>query len=226
MNSTLPENVTIGALRSRLVAKLTGLTIPTLRHWHSSDLQSATRIAGNRGVPRVYSWIDYQRLCVMAGRKDEGVPTTRIRAAVTFLDDLYPEWWNLSLARYDGHVRGSQSSIHVVLRASMDILADVHGGQMSFRSLMNGSAERTTTELATALSNMQERGPLFCMNEFDDAIWMRPELNAGLPTIRGTSLESEFVVAYAQRTSIAETATAFRIDEARIIRARAFEAAA
>jgi hypothetical protein len=162
----------------------------------------------------------------MASLKHEGVPTTRIRAAVSYLDELYPEWWTLSLARYDGKVPGSQASIHVVLRTNIDILADVDGGQATFRDLLNGSTDQTADELATALSDIQERGPLFCMNEFDDAIWMRPELNAGLPSIRGTSLESEFVVAYAERTSTSEAASAFRLDEERIVRARAFEAAA
>jgi DNA-binding transcriptional MerR regulator len=226
MNNGLPDQYVRGALRSRLVSKLTGLSHATLQHWHSTELQAASNEPGERGTPRLYSWVDYQRLCVMAALRDQGIPTATIRRAVAFLDDVFPEWWNLSLLPYEGHVRGSAARVHVVVRRNLDVVADVPGGQMSFRDALRDETEDAAHELADALVQLERRGPLFKQSAFSDAVILRPEVNAAQPTLRDTSLETEFIAKYAVRTSVLETARIFRLEEWAVNRAIAFEEAA
>ena len=215
-----------GSLRSKLVAKLTGLSTQTLQHWHASALQAATREPGERGTPRRYSWIDYQRLCVMASLREQGVPTPTIRRATSNLDGLFPGWWCLSLAAHEGRVPGSQTKIHVTLRQNFDVVVDIQGGQMTFRELMGAEVEGAGETLSIALSEVGEKGPLFQKHGFRDSVSMTPDLNAGQPTVRGTSLETRFVTALVQASTIEEVARLYRIDEYCLRRATEFERAA
>lgn len=215
-----------GSLRSNLVAKLTGLSPQTLQHWHSSALQEATRERGERGTPRRYCWIDYQRLCVMASLREQGVPTATIRRATWNLDGMFPGWWRLSLAAYEGRVPGSQARIHVALRRHFDVIVDVPGGQMTFRELMGSEVDGAGETLSIALSEVGEKGPLFQKHVFGDSVSMTPDLNAGQPTVRGTSLETRFVTALVQASTIKDVARLYRIDEHRLRRATEFERAA
>ena len=215
-----------GSLRSKLVAKLTGLSTQTLQHWHASALQEATREPGERGTPRRYSWIDYQRLCVMASLREHGVPTSRIRRATSNLDGLFPGWWCLSLAAYEGRVPGSRAKIHVTLCQNFDVVVDVPGGQMTFRELMGSEVDDTGEMLSVALSEVGEKGPLFQKHAFGDSVAMAPDLNAGQPTVLGTSLETRFIEALVRTSTIEEVARLYRIDEHRLRRATEFERAA
>ncbi|MYI86655.1 MAG: MerR family transcriptional regulator, partial [Dehalococcoidia bacterium] len=181
-----PDIYLLGSLRSKLVAKLTGLSVRTLQSWHSTDLQSATREPGSRGTPRYYSWVDYQRLCVVSSLREQDVPTRRIRQAIPNLDRLFPGWWEMSLHAYRGRVTGSQSKIHVTLRDSFDTLVDVPGGQMTFRDLMGDEAEGVRAGLAESLSWLEEKGALFRQASFRDSITMDPELNVAQPTVINT----------------------------------------
>ena len=51
-----------GALRSRLISRLTGLTPRQLSYWHRSALIPAHAAPGALGRPRLYSWVDYLKL--------------------------------------------------------------------------------------------------------------------------------------------------------------------
>lgn len=221
-----PDPYLSGSLRSKLVAKLTGLPVSTLQSWHSTKLQTATREPGSRGTPRYYSWVDYQRLCVVSSLREQQVPTQRIRQAIPILDDLFPRWWELSLASYHGRVLGSQAKVHVVLRENFDTVVDVKGGQTTFRDLMGYETEETGQELASALAGLEEKGSLFRKHEFEDAVAMRPELNAGQPTVLNTSLETRFVEALVRSSTIEEVARLYRIEEQYVRRATEFERAA
>ncbi len=221
-----PDIYLLGSLRSKLVAKLTGLSLRTLQSWHSTDLQPATREPGSRGTPRYYSWVDYQRLCVVSSLREQEVPTQRIRRAIPVLDDLFPGWWEMSLKAYDGPVLGSQSKVHIVLRENFDVVVDVEGGQTTFRDLLGCEVEDTGRELARALALLEERGTLFRKHEFRDAVAMKPEVNAGQPTVRNTSLETRFIEALVRSTSVEEVARLYRVGEQHVRRAAEFERAA
>ena len=127
---------------------------------------------------------------------------------------------------YDGPVLGSQSKAHIVLRENFDVVVDVEGGQTTFRDLLGCEAEDAGRELASALALLEERGVLFRKHEFRDAVAMKPEVNAGQPTVRNTSLETRFVEALVRSTSVSEVARLYRVGEQYVRRATEFERAA
>jgi len=221
-----PQAFRRGALRSKLVSKLTGLSVPTLQHWHASALQLATKEPGERGTPRLYSWVDYQRLCVIAKLRDGDVPTVRIRQAVLFLDEMFPKWWRLSLEPYDGKIGGSQARLHILVRESFDVLIDVAGAQTTFRRMMESEAGELHEAMKTAVAEVQHLGPLFRQSRFNDAVVMHPDVNAAQPTVRDTGIETTFLGALARRVTIGEAARMLSIDESRARRAVEFEMAA
>lgn len=222
---SVPVEYIRGSLSSGLVSKLTGLSAATLQYWHTSDLQVASQRRGERGVKRLYSWVDYQRLCIMASLKLASVPTLRIRTAVEFLDAMYPEWWRMSVCPYSGVV-GGRWGVHVMLRQRFDVIVDSPGGQMSFRDAMAADADAIADSLSGAIDELAIKGPLFMKHAYRDAVSMRPELNSGQPTLVGTSLETAFVAAYVKRSSIEEVASIFRLSEFALRRAIEFEEAA
>ncbi|MXY87280.1 MAG: MerR family transcriptional regulator [Dehalococcoidia bacterium] len=225
-----PDAYLLGSLRSKLVAKLTGLSLRTLQSWHSTDLQMATREPGSRGTPRYYSWVDYQRLCVVSSLRDEGVPTRRIRQAIPNLDRLFPGWWEMSLSSYQGRVLGSQSKVHVTVRETVrdnfGTLVDVPGGQMTFRDLMEDEADQVQAGLVQSLAGLEERGPLFRKASFRDSVTMHPAINVAQPTVVNTSLETYFVSQLVKEFGVEYVAEAYRLDRRLIARAVEFEAAA
>ena len=220
-----PDVYLLGSLRSKLVAKLTGLSVRTLQSWHSTDLQTATREPGRRGTPRYYSWVDYQRLCVVSSLREQRVPTQRIRQAIPNLDRLFPGWWEMSLRAYRGRVIGSHAKIHVTVRDNFDTLVDVPGGQMTFRELMEDEAEDVQAGLAESLSWLEEKGALFRKASFGDSITMDPELNVAQPTVINTSLETYFVGELVKEFDVDYVSDNYRLDRRLIVRAVEFEAA-
>ena len=227
-NQAPPDLYLLGSLRSKLVAKLTGLSVRTLQSWHSTDLQTATREPGRRGTPRYYSWVDYQRLCVVSSLRDQRVPTRRIRQAIPNLDRLFPGWWEMSLKAYRGRVLGSQAKIHIAVRDTVhdnfDTLVDIPGGQMTFRELMEDEADDIEAGIAASLWDLEARGPLFRKASFGDSITMDPELNVAQPTVIDTSLETFFVSERVKETSIEYVSITYRIGRHHVERAVEFEA--
>ena len=214
----------LGSLRSKLVAKLTGLSVRTLQSWHSTGLQPATREPGSRGTPRYYSWVDYQRLCIVSSLREQRVPTQRIRRTIPRLDNLFPGWWELSLAAYRGRVLGSRADIHIVVRENFGTLVDVPGGQMTFRDWLDRGAEQVEEGVTNSLCDLQEHGSLFRKASFRDTIVMRPDLNAAQPTVRNSSLETYFVSELVRESGIDYVAQNYRLDPHLIQRAVEFEA--
>ncbi|MGD9933327.1 MAG: MerR family transcriptional regulator [Dehalococcoidia bacterium] len=216
------------ALRSTLVAKLTGLTRAQLQYWHEEGVQIAEVRPGSRGTPRLYSWRDYQRLRVIAKLLRLGVPFAKVRAAVEYMDATVPDWFTRSLLRYDGSVPAISGSggRHVGVRlADFVVLADA-AGQVSYRDQLDKKSSDMDCMVAGILGEMAAEGPLFLLNRFDDAIRMQPEINVGLPTLLGTRLESSFIAGLVAMSSEAEVARMYRLEASLVHRAVEFEAAA
>jgi hypothetical protein len=137
----------------------------------------------------LYSWVDYQRLCIIAGLLGRGVPTERVRIAVSYLDDLFPDWYKLSLAPWDGTVPvpGSGGERHVALNQPLvDVLVDA-AGQISFRKQLGSQwTDALSASLAAEFDELSDRGPLYQLGRFADAVMMNPAINVGLPTLRET----------------------------------------
>jgi DNA-binding transcriptional MerR regulator len=222
-----PTAYQTAALRSRLVSNLTGLSVARLQYWHTTVLQVAHRRAGARGTPRLYSWIDYQRLCIIAGLLADGVTTERIRIAVAYLDDLFPEWYKLSLEPWEGKVPvpGSPGQRHVAIRQRLvDVLADA-AGQLSFRKQLqeSWSVDELAESLATGLGGLSAKGPLYQLGRFADVVVMNPAVNVGLPTLRGSRLETSFLHGLVELSNVQAIAKLYHLDEAQLRRAEAFE---
>lgn len=211
------------ALRTRLVSKLTGLSASQLQYWHTTQLQAAHRDAGARGTPRLYSWLDYQRLCAVALLGEQGLPTARIRTATELLDRLFPEWWTRSLWKYDGRVPRPASShaTHVAHRdaSGAAVLVDA-GGQ----TVLPSSDFELFEQVERVVTGLEKRGALFKLNRFDDAVRMQPGINVGLPTLLGTRLETAFIASIVNDYgSVDEAARIYRLPLFAVRRAVEFE---
>ena len=217
------------ALRSRLVSRLTGLSSAQLQYWHKTSLQTASTRAGMRGTPRLYSWVDYQRLRVIAKLVEAGVPTLRIRRAVDYLDQIEPAWHRLSLERYKGAVppRTGAGLVHVAANfATAAVLADAAGQTVYRLSCADDDDAALESAVRCVLAEMKQEGPLFKLNRFDDVVQMRPEVNVGLPTLRGSRLETAFVARLAKLSSFDEVAALYGLEANVVARAVEFEEAA
>lgn len=216
----IPDSVDVAGLRTRLIARLIGVDERRLRYWHRTVLAEATRRAGSRGVPRLYSWSDYMRLRLIASLVHDDVSTRRIRRAVALLDEQLPDWYMLP-------ERASAARGHVVVRAPGDnaaFIADA-GGQFLFEIPPELGADIEVA--ANALVDLTGPGAeLGRLREYADAVVMRPWLNIAKPTVRGTALETKFVreMAY-DMGSPDEMARIYRIDVSLVRRAIEFEKA-
>jgi len=221
MAATAPPSALLNAgLRTTLVSRLTGLAEDRLRYWHESTLQVASTRAGSRGVPRLYNWLDYMRLRVIASLVGEGVPTRTIRRAVLLLDEVLPDWYLLP-------ARTEAARCHVLVHmegAPTALVADQQG-----QLVMRWPAELGEAAAATGRALTDLTGPgadLGLLHDFGDAVRMVPEVNLAKPTLVGTSLETRFVRAMSEDLGGPERfAPLYRLDAALVRRAIQFEEA-
>ena len=201
--------VRIGALRSKLVSKLTGLTRPQLQYWHGTELLPAHQRRGARGYPRLYSWVDYMKLREASKLLKAGVSTRVIRRAVPFLEQMDPEWYLLPLESYAPKHR--QIAAH--LRNGLAMLAD----QSRQFVLSWDTFEHTLFEI-------EREGPLGELHAFRDAVAMDPSVLAGNPVLLGTRLETDFIAGLGSMGYMtADIAGLYRLPIERVERALAFE---
>ena len=214
----LPPEAHVAGLRTRLVSRLTGLSVRRLQHWHESELLEAQLRVGRRGVPRLYSWVDYLRLQV-AAELEKTVPTRRIRKAVEFLDKSRPDWYLLPdriRADMKGHVRAE------IVEDEPPLLADMFG-QHTFN--WPDDLDDVAKPTQRALAQIARRGSLGRLYGFNDAVFMSPRVNLGQPSVRRTALETRFVAGMADETGIENVVTMYGIKKRVVGRAISFEEA-
>ena len=209
----------IAGLRTRLISRLTGLTVPRLRYWHESGLLEASLRYGRRGIPRLYNWVDYLRLQLATGLSEQGVPTTRIRRAIAFLDSNFEEWWLIA------DPLSADAQRHVLARVVLSatpLLADEAG-----QFVIEWPRDQADLAVATqkALESIADRGSLCMLNEFGDAVFMSPRVNLAQPTVVGTALETQFIAGMAGDMGLHGAAETFRVDMRLVQRATKFEEA-
>ncbi len=209
----------IAGLRTHLISRLTGLSIPRLRYWHRSGLLEATLRGGRRGTPRLYSWVDYVRLQLASGLDAQDVPARRIRQAIDFLDEYFEEWWLLT------DPLSADSRRHVlaeVVPGATPLLADAAGQHaMIWQEAPPAFAEATQHALADIASG----GSLCKLSNFRDSVFMSPQVNLAQPSVCGTALETRFVSRMALDMGTAAVAETFVLDRHQIDRAIEFEEA-
>lgn len=214
--STLAPEALLAGLRTRLVSRLTGLSSAQLRYWHQSDLLVATLRSGSRGVPRLYSWVDYLRLRIASRLLEQGIPAHRIRVAVAFLDEHFPDWYLLPVRSYSGDIAIRTSTLdspllvrhrqHVLLWP--DVLHDL----------------KAATE--TALQEIEQEGPLGRLSRFGSHVAMDPRVNLGQPTLVGTALETSFVAEAVRAYGVDNVIALYRVEALAVQSAIEFEEAA
>ncbi len=172
----------VGALRSRLVAKLTDLTRRQLGYWHRTGLIRAQVVPGARGYPRLYSWADYMRLREAAKLTAAGVPTPTIRKAIEFLERHVPGWYLVPL-----RVEGA------------DVIAHLQAEDLDVAANLNGQVS-----LFQTLQTLHDEGPLGELHAFKDAVAMHPRVCAGTPVLADTRIETAFIAGLKDRGYPAE----------------------
>jgi hypothetical protein len=177
-------------------------------------------------VVRLYSWIDYQRLCVISSLLSQGVPTQRVRVAAEYLDDVFPSWYELALTPWHGEIAvpGAAGVTHVALtQQAFKVIADA-AGQMTYRELLGDDWQDSLPEaIATSLEDVTARGSLYQLSKYRDAVEMNPQINVGLPTLCGTSLETGFLYGLVKISSVTEVAKLYRLNPDRVARAVEFQ---
>src|SRR4051812_927351 len=97
--ASLDPQLNRAALRSRLVARLSGISLRQLWLWHHGGLIRAHELPGGPGRLRLYSWADYLKVRAARHLRDEGVSTQGTRKALSYLDHHVPASYLLPLDR-------------------------------------------------------------------------------------------------------------------------------
>jgi DNA-binding transcriptional MerR regulator len=215
MPGALPSQVHIAGLRSVLVSRLTGLTAAQLQYWHRSALLEAQLRRGQRGVPRLYSWVDYLRLRIASHLAAEGISTVRIREAARFLDAQVPDWYMLPVFALSGDIATRLPGLSPLLAT--------RAGQFALDWPQRLASVAAPAE--AALQELANTGALGKLARFSDAIRMSPLVNLGQPSVRGTSLETRFIAGMAADIGARQTSALYRLDLSLVSRAIAFEKA-
>lgn len=210
----------IAGLRTTLVARLTGLNEERLRYWHRTVLQQATMRPGSRGVPRLYSWVDYMRLRVIAVLVRDDVPTPAIRRSVVLLDEVLPDWFLLP-----GRTAGDRRHVFVAAEGAAGPLIADRSGQLTFE--WPEALAQFANSAAAAVEDLTGEGAdLGLLRAFGDVVIMDPSLNLAKPTLRGTSLETRFIREMAADIGGASAfAEMYGLEQRRVRRAIDFEEA-
>lgn len=197
----------VGVLRSRTVAKLSGASKRQLGYWHRTNLIRAHVLPGGAGYPRLYSWEDYMKVRAAKKLQSQGLSTQRIREQIAFLDSEVPDWAFRDVREFSG------SAVYRVTEPSVTYVTARPGRQAVF------------TELAlSVLSELSAEGTLGELKSFDSFVYMDPRVKSGNPVVKGTRIETRFIASLADRgvdeTSIGVT---YHLSDDQISNAISFE---
>lgn len=200
-----PEAFARGAIRSRTLSRLSGATPRQLQYWHQTGLLEASVIPGERGVPRYYSWVDYMKARAAVKLLGQGLPNSRLRAYIEWLDKHYGNWYEMPLLAHEGRVviDPQRSPAHTADESRQAVSIPI---------------------IRSVLTAITDEGPLGLMSEYADAVAMDPLVKAASPVIRGTRIETYHVAELTSRgTPIEAIAEMYGLPEERVARAVEFE---
>lgn len=196
------------ALRSRLVARLSGVSLRQLWLWHNSGLIRGQVLPGSPGSPRLYSWVDYQKVRAARHLRDEDVSAQRTRDAIAYLDEHIPAWYLLPLHGFAGEPIMERRRINATVTSVTQLLVDW--------SILKG-----------VLRTLQAEGPLGELREFSEHVTMDPSILGGNPVIKGTRLETQFIAVLVERgLPVAEIAETYHLSPEQVKQALEFQRAA
>lgn len=196
-----------GALRTRMVARLTGVSLRQLWLWHNSGLIRAHIVPGAPGYPRLYSWIDYMKVRAAKKLLADGLSIQKIRVAIEYLDQDVPDWYLMPVHGFSRRVLVQQGEATYVAARFR---------QQAFSSVLDGVLRSLVTE-----------GALGELNRFSDCVDMNPEIVSGNPVVKGTRLETQFIATLATSgVPTEQVADIYRLTPHQVFRAIEFNTAA
>ena len=177
-----------GALRGKLVAPLAGTSPNRLARWNQREILKASFIRGRRGVPRLYSWVDYQKARALVALLEQGVPNRGLSQQIAVLDAEVEDWWKLPLLAYQGYVivpRGDELGYTIVEKqgAADDFIRNAP-------LVAHDVSEIDATMAVEIVRALRDEGPLGRLSEFDQYVTMDPRIQDGQPIIRGRRIET------------------------------------
>ena len=194
-----------GALRTRTVARLAGVSVRQLGYWHLTELIEAHTVPGSRGTPRLYSWIDYMKIRAARKLRRQGLSTRRVRATIAYLDDHVPDWY-----RYPVHRFGAR----VLMERNWALVT------------VDGQRQLALPFVADVLNELIQEGPLGEMRTFSDQIDMDPDIVSGNPVVRGTRLETAFIAELVNHgVSVEQVASLYSLSHEQVERTLEFASA-
>ncbi len=212
------------ALRGSLVASLSGAARHQLAGWARREVLESPYRKGQRGRPRLYSWVDYQKARALVALREQGVPNRRLGEQVAELDAQVEGWWTVSLGEY--HDRA------ITKRADAAGYTITNGQEAADDCICEG--RRATghgndhdAELALeVVCALHRQGPLGRLCEFSEHVNMDPRVQDGYPVVRGRRIETEMLYILSDWGSTAdELAERFLLTTDQVEAALAFERA-
>ena len=182
------------ALRSRLVAALSGSPGSRLASWHRRTIVPASVIPGRRGLPRLYSWHDYHRARVAVSLLEQGLPSRRLRANLDALEAGFPNWHEIELIAFEG-------CVIVTTDGRFDITALEKQGVATeiIRDAALGGRHAPMSEaemLMHAVHAITHEGPLARLTRFSKWIEMVPGIQGGQPVLKKRRIMTSTIAGY------------------------------
>ncbi len=182
-----------GALRSRLVARLSGASASQLGRWHRSELIAATVLPGGRGRRRLYSWIEYSKTRAAVKLLEQGLRRQRLRPNLERLDQEIEDWYLLPLLAFRSHVIVplNEGRGYTIMEKQGVMRDFVKAADCARVQVQPGEIEHAIQ----VVQELQAEGPLGKLNDFDECVTMDPSINQGAPILIGTRLETAHIAA-------------------------------
>lgn len=212
------------ALRGKLVAALVGISSNQLAGWRRRGILESPYRKGRRGIPHLYSWVDYQKARAAVALLDRGVSNRRLTESIAMLDATVEDWWKLALAEFQDNVIvpcDDGRSYAVVERQRAADRCICEAGPIGRRV-----ADSDAALALDVICALRRQGPLGRFCEFGEHVNMDPGVQDGYPVIRGRRIETAMLhILYEWGSTADELADRFVLTGEQVEAAIAFEQA-
>lgn len=212
------------ALRGKLVAALVGISSNQLAGWRRRGLLESPYRKGRRGIPHLYSWVDYQKARAAVALLDRGVSNRRLSESIPMLDATVEDWWKLALAEFQDNVivpcdDGRSYAVVEKQRVTDRCICDA---DPTGRHIADSDAALALDVICA----LRRQGPLGRLCEFGEHVNMDPGIQDGYPVIRGRRIETAMLhTLHEWGTTATEMADLFDLTHAQVEAGVAFEQA-
>lgn len=185
------EQARRGSLTTRLIADLTALPRSRLDGWHRNGIVRARTWRNPRKLPRIYAWSEYARARAAQEFLGRGVPPRALRCTLDRLDQTIRAWHEL--LRYDHR------------HALIERCGSEEGGFRYEVVKPDGADARAVAEpsavyageeealLLDVAEHLRDEGPLGRLRRFEPWVDLRPEVQGGSPTLRGSRIRTAYL---------------------------------